>query len=178
MARQHRSVVRTRGPRRKSEWAGTTVAATADVTVGFGSSVLVANIIAADLDAITPCTLVRVRGMFSIKSDQVAAAEEQRGAFGIAVVNEDARAIGATAIPAPQTNSDWGGWLYWRAFKRTLEVASGIGLNPDFDMMFEVDGKAMRKIDNNMAIVVMVENSNGSHGLLTSVNFRFLFLLH
>ena len=49
--------------------------------------------------ALRPFTLIRVRGIFTIASDQSAATETQVGALGVAVVSEQAASIGVTAVP-------------------------------------------------------------------------------
>ena len=55
----------------------------------------------------TKSTIVRTRGMFSVGSDQGLAAEFPFGAFGIAVVSNDAASAGAGSIPSPYTDAFW-----------------------------------------------------------------------
>ena len=169
-----------RAPRRQTQWLGTSVAgASAATTVAASTSALILNLTSASLEAIgTPLTLVRTRGTFDIESDQQAASEIQVGALGLCVVTKDALAIGATAIPAPQTDSGWDGWFFWRNFKRRLNFTTAAGYRPNFSMEYVIDCKAMRKITDDMAIAVMCENSSGAHGFKINVNLRTLFKLH
>ncbi len=167
-----------RGPRRKTLWTGTEVAATGYQAVAVSSKVLLANLTAASLDPFTPATLCRTRGTFSVASDQQAADEFQVGAIGIAVVSEVARATGITAIPGPQTNSDWEGWLYWHGFSYEMAFGTAVGFHANFANEIIVDCKAMRKVNTDEAVVIVAENNSATHVFRVATNLRTLFKLH
>ena len=44
-------------------------------------------------------------------TNETAASENQLGAFGIALVNDVAAALGVTGIPGPATDALWDGWF-------------------------------------------------------------------
>jgi hypothetical protein len=54
--------------------------------------------------ALRPFTIVRSRFTYGVISDQAASLEDQVGAVGIAVVSDQAVAVGATAVPTPITD--------------------------------------------------------------------------
>ena len=54
--------------------------------------------------ALRPFTIVRSRFEVGIISDQTAATEDQLGAIGMAVVSDQAVAVGVTAVPTPITD--------------------------------------------------------------------------
>ncbi len=85
------------GPRRKTLWGQS--GEIGEVTIANNTKVLVSRFTSATLEPIVPFTIVRTRGLISVRSDQAAGTEPQVGAFGIAVVSEDAAVAGAVSIP-------------------------------------------------------------------------------
>jgi len=170
---RHRGRGFVRGSRKATDWS----ASAAQV-----GSVAIAAATKALLQTFVPIaggeTVIRTRGTFSVASDQFAASELQIGALGICIVSDIAAAAGAASIPGPATNADWGGWFVHQYFSRWLEFASAVGIEPNFGMSFEIDSKAMRKIDENDRLVVMVENSTAGHGIEVMESFRFLTKVH
>ena len=161
-----------RGPRRATDWGASSVA-TAFTGVS-GSTV-------ALLETFTPIiggeTLIRTRGLLTIMSDQVTTQERQMGAVGIAVVTAQAESVGITAIPHPDTDAAWGGWLWHTYFARQMEFVTGAGFDPNWVQNIVIDSKAMRKVDEDERIVVVVENSS-PHGMLINTSMRVLSKVH
>ena len=151
------------------EWAFLEFGPTAVTT-----NVLLASIALASLSEITPCTLVRVRGILHVRSDQSGAAEAQIGAFGIMVVREPARAGGVGNVPTPITEGAHDTWQTYHPFAQAGAdaVAGHIGSS------YVIDSKAMRKVDNGDAIVVTAEAASGSQGFNVSGVIRLGFKLH
>ena len=60
-------------------------------------------------------TLIRTRGelLISLLTANVIGAGYKQVSCGICVVSTDAAGVGATAIPGPRSDSDWGGWLWF-----------------------------------------------------------------
>jgi len=120
----------------------------------------------ASLTLAEKATVVRVRGQVSVQPQAVTADLNIVGAIGMGVVTEEAFNAGITAIPEPFSDADWGGWLMWRSFSYALEVVSEIGTYfPDWD--FEVDSKAMRKVDINEVVVIVAESQGGAFSVST-----------
>ncbi len=168
----------SRGVRRETQWRGTVVSAVGPQIVAVSSKLLLGNITAAQFAGEVPLTLVRTRGVFGFHSDQISASEDQVGAFGIAIVEEQARAAGVASLPGPQTNSAWDGWLYWHAIQDRLAVATAVGVADHFQTVIEIDSKAMRKINDNEALVLIAENASASHVFSVSINVRTLYKMH
>ncbi len=128
----------------------------------------------AALLALRPFTVVRVRGMLSIISDQVAAAEEPFGAFGMCVVTDQASAAGLASLPSPisEEGSDvWFAYQFGAAPINTAGVMASVATS-------YFDSKAMRKVEDGETIVTLFENASASAGLLYLAKFRFLLKLH
>ena len=160
------------GPRRSVDWSAS-APLTGYAAVAASSAVL--------LETFVPVTggetVIRTRGLFSFKSDQSAASEENVGALGIAVVTAQAVSVGITAIPHPVTDAAWGGWFYHTYFSRAMLVLSGVGVDPNNVMNIVIDSKAARKVDEDERLVVVIENSSAA-GMEVTTMERFLSKLH
>ena len=121
-------------------------------------------------------TVLRSRGMFYFGSDQSAAIEETLGAVGIGIVSEQAATVGVTAVPHPDTDAAWGGWLWHSYFAARTQVASAIGFEQSLQHIV-IDSKGMRKIGENERLIMVVANSS-SFGMLMTMSARFLTKVH
>jgi len=121
-------------------------------------------------------TIVRTRGSISIHPQSAAADVDIIGAIGFGIVSDEAFAVGASAIPGPWSNPDWGGWYVWRSFALQLEI---VGSPTSFLLwgwpQLEIDSKAMRKVENNETMVVMAESQGGAFSI--AAPFRTLVKL-
>ena len=91
-------------------------------------------------------TIIRVRGRFAaFLSAASAVGDGYQGAMGIGVTTTAAILAGIGSVPTPITEIGWDGWMYWQAFGihsgKTTEADGSASID------FEVDTKAMRKID-------------------------------
>ncbi len=165
-----------RAQRRQTTWlASADVAAV--VNIPNNANVLVESFTGAQVEALAPFTITRVRGIISIKSDQLVAVENPYGAIGMMVVSEQARAAGAASIPGPITNQDAGEWFVWQPVSAFFEFVTGAGFDSAGGRVFEFDSKAMRKVQAGDAIVVMAENETAA-GFDIDINYRMLLKLH
>ncbi len=167
------------GQRRATEWVAS-ADITAIKTLASGSTVNDQNLIEATLLALGlfPSTIVRTRGTFWVQSDQNAANETPFGAFGFAVVSERARAVGVTAIPFPVTDEGSDLFFVHQTFLGGSFGASTGALFANPWHQYDFDSKAMRKLEDGMAIAVQIQNSSGAHGLNYVLKFRMLFKTH
>ncbi len=148
MARRHRQFPSSSG--RLTTWIGP--ADQGYQTVGAGASVLISSFAVEE-----PLTVVRTRGVVSIAPSNFSINSVITGALGVGIVSSEALAIGITAIPGAWDDPEWGGWFVWRSFAWIFDVTTDVGrLNASVE--FELDSKAMRKMDANSAIVVVVES--------------------
>ena len=154
-------ITRSGVKRRETVWFGATVLAN---TLASGTPVFVAALNAAGL-ALRPFTIVRSRGWSYVVTDQEAADEVQSAAVGLAVVSDQASAIGVTALPTPVTDSASDLWFVydWNASDFRFGDATGFGKVGNFR---EIDSKAMRKVEDGQDVVQVVENTG------TGADFR------
>ena len=107
-----------------------------------------------------PSTLVRIRGYFDFCMLSTSAlGDGMMGALGIALVSDDAFAAGITAIPGPQSDANWDGWIFhsfWGVRSVTGTIADGANAVGAYYRMI-VDSKAMRKWDPANTLVGVVE---------------------
>ena len=121
-----------------------------------------------------PFTIVRSRFVIGVESDQTAASESQIGAFGMAVVSDEAVAVGVTAVPTPVTQMASDYWFVHQIFMSSCIVKDATGI--DFDVMknYEIDSKAMRKVDIGQDLVLVAELSAAGAGFAFTVGGRML----
>ena len=161
-----------RGPRRAMDWSASTVETS--LTAMPASSVLLAQTFAPIVGGETA---IRIRGLFSWITDQDAAEETQLGAVGIAVVTAQAVSVGITAVPTPNTDAAWGGWMWHSYFSSKVVVGDATGFQINGMNHIVIDSKAMRKVDEDERLVVVVENS-AAFGILIGNSIRILSKVH
>ena len=170
IARVHPVIARR--ARRATQWIASTVE-TGATTLGANTAVLDQTFAFGE-----KATVIRVRGELYVKSDQLAGTENALGAVGMAVVTNQAAAIGITAVPTPITDQASDNWFLWQPIIGPLEFgdATGFSFNPYTRYIFE--SKAMRKVDDGDTVAVVLENSSTVHGLRFILMFRMLVKLH
>ena len=124
-------------------------------------------------------TVARIRGLLSfVQTVTTAAGDGFVGAVGIGITTNDATAIGATAVPGPITEMDWDGWLWHQFFDTRENVASGAAVDGISSLQYAIDSKAMRKLDENMAIFAMIERTEvGTASMSVLLDSRMLLFL-
>ena len=160
MARQFTRTRGRLGSPRKSVWIGLQPAAD---TVA-GGSTLVASLNAAAL-ALRPFTIVRTHLTLMVRSDQSVAPENQTGAWGNAVVSDQAVGVGITALPLPETDI---GSSFWFAHQMLLASESTLTDRSQPAQIYEVDSKAMRKVEVGEDLVFVLESAAGGGMIVTS----------
>ncbi len=179
MARRNirRSFVGGRAQRRLTEWQGYTAGLTDAVNLAAATSQLDSSTTEATLASVVPATIVRVWGELWIKSDQLAATENPYGAYGMAVVSEQARALGVTALPAAMADSGSDLWFVQGLWHAGVSVSTVAGTEQLWSR-YSFDSRAMRKISDGEGIVFMIENQHATHGARYQLFYRTLFKLH
>ena len=164
--------------RRETKWTSTGVIATG--LAAAGTSVQLATFTAAFLLDNAPFTIMRTRGVIIQHTDQIAATEDQEVAYGIAVVTEQANAIGVTAVPTPFTDSESDSWFVYEVILGEYQFGSAIGFSGSAAFTQEriIDSKAQRKVEDGFDISAVVESSSTSAGLGFASQFRMLIKLH
>ena len=159
-------------PRRKEtvwfSWTGTGVVLTAT------GGTITHSLNAAAL-ALRPFTVIRARMQLFLRSDQAASAEDQAAAFGMCVVSDQAVAIGVTAVPTPVTDLASDLWFVHRYLMASYSgIAGGARGIP-----YEVDSKAMRKVDLGQDLISVAEVDLGiGAGVTMFIAGRILVKVH
>ena len=153
--------------RRLTEWAAT-APETTYTNLAAATAILDSFFTAED-----PETVIRVVGTLNIQSDQVAGGEEPFGAIGLCVVSDQAFAIGVTAIPTPYTDASSDLWLMHRFWQAPIAVATAASI-ARVDTLVDLTSKAMRKINPDQTLVLVIENGAGAHGVEYRLDVRVL----
>jgi len=161
MARRFRSSFKG-GTKRQTDWVGQ-IPRTAFQAVAGSTAAIISTFFPG-----FGLTVVRTRGLFGWRSDQQAANEDQMGAVGIGLVSEQAAALGITAVPHPSTDSGWDGWLWHSYFASSVIFNTGTSVQFDAFNQIVIDSKAMRKVDSEMRLVMVVENDSADGILIYS----------
>ncbi len=175
MARRPHFNVQRKSNRRLTQWFFISVP---QVNIAANALSIVASLNAAAL-ATTPFTIVRTRGLLTMWSDQVSAAEAPAGILGMIVVQNTAVLIGASAVPDPlnEAVADW--YVYQPMQQPTSRQPQGSGPFIETGItQYVIDSKAMRKVDVEEDSVVMVRNTSGTEGLTVTFRGRALIKLH
>ena len=156
------------GPKRLTSWFQFSPSSTA---LGVSTSaVLVSSLNAAAL-ALRPFTIVRSHFVFQLDSDQAAAIEIQAISHGLAIVSDQASAVGITAIPTPTTEAASNLWfMHSYAFvdeSNLTDRTRGV-------TRWSVDSKAMRKVEVGQDMVSVVEGGGIGFGMNILIAGRVL----
>ncbi len=161
--------------RRETEWLAINPVTSA---LAAGGEALTHSLDAVAL-AMRPFTIVRTRGILLLESDQLVATEVQVVAMAMAVVSEQAAAIGITAVPSPQVDRDSDLFFVYEDFVNNFIFASGVGFIGN-NLGVKYDSKAMRKVNGDQDLVVVLASAGAgvSDGATVINAGRLLVKLH
>jgi len=120
-----------------------------------------------------PFTIVRSHVELYIGSDQTANTESQIGAFGMAIVSDQAVAIGVTAVPTPDTDAGSDLWFAHQYMHNRIAVSSAASVFQT-GTKYTVDSRAMRKVEDGQDLIVVGELSAAGQGFVLHSAGRFL----
>ena len=146
--------------KRLTRWIGIAPVSTVVTAVG---GTIVFSLAAPEL-ALRPFTIVRTRLQVAIQSDQAAASELVIAAMGVCVVSDQALAIGVTAVPTPITDIDSDLWFVHQVTYNNFVFGDGTGFIENNLAQYDVDSKAMRKVQDGQDVAVVAELSGISGG--------------
>ena len=162
-----------RGARRQTSWLPIEVA-----EVAVNSSAVITHSLSATELATRPFTIVRTHVELFLQSDQLSATENQICAFGICVVSDQALAIGVTAVPTPITDIGSDLWFLHQSMQGQFAVNSAIGFEEPSGQSYSLDSKAMRKVNDDQDVILVVEASSAAFGAIIGVLGRLLIKEH
>ena len=151
--------------------------ANAQLLTGAGSEALSQSLNATALAA-RPFTVIRFRGIIGISSDQGVAGEDQSAALGVAVVSDQASAIGITAVPSPISDRGSDLFFVYEDMVASMFVASNSGVIPNLMTSRQFDSKAMRKVNEDEDVVITKGTTALSDGVILYTAGRLLVKLH
>ncbi len=122
-------------------------------------------------------TILRTVGRLACLSDQVAATENQIGAFGIIAVTDLAFAAGAASIPGPVTDGGDDGWFLFVPIAQSFGFSSAVGLMPQLATGYDFDSKAKRRVEEGTTLALMVENASSAEAFNVFVVLRLLAMV-
>ena len=157
------------GAKRQTNWFFLSAATTAIN----GSAVLVASLNAAGL-AKRPFTVVRTHLMVYLRNDQLGASELVIAGVGMAVVSEQSSAVGVTAVPTPTTDLASDLWYLHRLMASSVQFSSVVGVQSTIGQSVQVDSKAMRKVNDDQDVILVVEGDASQAGGTITTMGRFL----
>ncbi len=168
-------ILRSGVMRRETSWVEVTpttnslaAASSAVVFTGFGATIL----------GLRPFTIVRNRGILHARSDQTGALEFWSVAYGMAVVSDQALAIGITAVPLPNDDRSSDLFFVFEELAGTFLFVTGAGFHPTGGQTLRYDSKAMRKVEEGQDVAVTLQNSAISLGTTVTKAGRMLIKLH
>ncbi len=148
-------------------------------SVAAGGALVILSLSTAEL-ALRPFTVIRTRGVWSIKSDQVIAGEPQAAGLGSCVVSDQAAAIGVTAVPTPITDMSSDLWFVYEFLLAEFTFVSAVGFDAQGAVSGKYDSKAMRKVEDGQDVITVLEvpSSATSEGSTIMHQCRLLIKLH
>ncbi len=161
--------------RRETLWFAGAYASTG--LAAASTATLITSLNAAAL-ALRPFTVVRTRGLLLIESDQEAGDERQVAAYGECVVSDQAVAIGVTAVPTPATDNGSDLWFVHQSMFNAFRFGTAVAFQASAGTHYEIDSKAMRKVEDGSDIVSVVETASTSDGVAIQSFTRLLIKLH
>ncbi len=158
--------------RRQSIWFG--IPPTASTIAAADTANIIVSLNAGAL-ALRPFTVVRTRGLLFSRSDQEAASESYGTSLGVAVVSDQAVAIGVTAVPTPI--ADQGSGLFF-VYESTTGRFTVTGAPDQPGVNGPYDSRAMRKVESGQDVVFVLETWTGFSGTVVNHIARMLIKLH
>jgi len=163
-----------RGPTRDTVWVA---GPPSNTTITAASTASVVAFFSAEALALRPFTIVRTRGNIYVRSDQAAATEVYGCGYGMAIVSEQASAIGITAVPTPVTDFESDLFFVIEQIQGRFLFSDATGIR-EVGQHRVIDSKAMRKVSVDEDLVVSAETTSFQSSALITDSFRILLKLH
>ena len=160
--------------RRETLWIG--IVDTNQALASANSAAIFTGLSATDL-ALRPFTVVRTLMQLFVQSDQKAADEFYHTAIGMAVVSDQALAIGITAVPTPISDVDSDLFFLYGQVRGEINIVSASGAL-ETGHTANIDSRAMRKVEDGSDIAIAIENGSQSSGTNVAKGGRMLVKLH
>ena len=173
MARRTVGRAVVRAPKRPTFWEG----ATGEFSIATGTVSMAVIVSEATLENVPEPTLIRIHGeVFVNVTARTAANDVAVIAMGMILQSAAAIAAGVGSMPLP--SSDIGSsWIWHRQVVMRSNIAPANGTDIGGNARILIDNKAMRKVNNNQGLVMIVQNVAGIGTITASITLasRILF---
>jgi len=160
--------------RRETSWLGIDI-----VSQSLNGAAAITHVMTAAELAKRPFTVVRTHLSVRIESDQSAASEKQMGGIGLCVVSSQAVAVGVTAVPTPLTELESDLWFVHQIMQDSFLFGDATGFTDPTGTIYNIDSKAMRRVNDDQEIVIVGEGAGGAFGgLIMDIAGRLLIKEH
>jgi len=165
MATTRRRVI-TRGQRRPTSWGGS-------LAVGLTPVAALTKILLATAvpDFTAGETIRRLRGTFVVTAGS---AFFFHGAIGAFIANDTAVSVGVGSLLDPVTDVQDDAWLWYHSFQGGTLAGGAGSAGVGGAQVYEIDSKAMRKMDNGFSMVFVVANSSAVSAFSIAMSVRAL----
>ena len=164
------------GSKRATSWFD--LPATSTLFTAAGGTILL--VLSTAEKAKRPFTIIRTHLHYSFSSDQIAASEFYGGAVGMAIVSDQAAAIGVSAVPTPAADAASDLWFMHEWFSNQVLFGDGTGFQDAVSTQGRIDSKAMRKVDDSQDAILVAELDTvmGAGGFIFKAGGRLLIKEH
>ncbi len=161
--------------RRETVWAASLAV---QVNLAAAGTSVLWSVSSAAILALRPFTVIRSRGVWLLRTDQIAANERQQVAVASVVVTDEAVAAGIASIPTPATNPSSDSFFVYSVGFNAFDIATAVGVEFNSGRFVTWDSKAMRKVEDGFDFVSVVETYSTSSGCQVDLQERVLLKLH
>ncbi len=156
---------RGRTQRRPTGWSG--FVASGAIVVPATTKVLLASLVST---AGRGETVRRMRGTFIVSAQE---ATSFHGAIGAFVANNLAVTAGVASLLDPVTNVGDDAWFWYQSFHGQGNASPGSAGGAS-GQVYSIDSKAMRRVDDGFAIVLVVANATAASDFAVALSLRAL----
>ena len=112
----------------------------------------------ATLENVPSPTIVRTHLELIFSDDESVSTADSFGiaGYGVGLMERNAVAAGIASIPTPTADTDWDGWFV-HGYANIGNATSGTHDSPLSVQRVHVDSKAMRKVGQDMVVVLVIE---------------------
>ena len=96
----------------------------------------------------------------------------------MAVVSDQATAVGVTAVPTPTTELGSDLFFIHQMCMTNIAFLSAIGIQMPGSRVYEINSKAMRKVNNDSDIILVAEADATQEGVIFDIMGRMLIKEH
>ncbi len=175
MARKSGNVFRRGRMIRATSWVEVTASTS---TLAAASTALLVSVANAALLAERPFTVVRTRGYFFVRSDQIAASEDWGVSIGWCTAEDAAVAIGVTAVPTPVADQGSDSFFAYESILGRFAFSDATGFT-EVGKGMAYGSKAMRKCeDDGTSPILTMETPAIVSSAIVAHTARMLIKLH